>query len=302
MLKWKNIHFYIRQEKEKVDSGEKIIYKLLIINDYNLENIDLNKSNINRKPANFLYSFTQVSFGNYNHEQFTEVLNDFVGSPRDYKNPLLFDINTYLEAKKINLEFRQQIKFIKFSEHFFTYYLDYIISDMYIECIDFIFIFLGVLIEGIFIFYSVYTITFIFEEENRIKMVLIFMMINALFILIMIIFYKCIKSIKKNIIRIDCIYSKSFDRIFIGLVRYSQSRYLNTFEYQMNNINRFIYEKVGINNHINFHLKVIFKNKEIQQICILEEQSENELEGLILLLNEKLIINTDNNFDSNELV
>jgi len=173
---------------------------------------------------------------------------------------------------------------------------------MYIECIDFIFIFLGVLIEGIFIFYSVYTITFIFEEENRIKMVLIFMMINALFILIMIIFYKCIKSIKKNIIRIDCIYSKSFDRIFIGLVRYSQSRYLNTFEYQMNNINRFIYEKVGINNHINFHLKVIFKNKEIQQICILEEQSENELEGLILLLNEKLIINTDNNSDSNELV
>ena len=133
-------------------------------------------------------------------------------------------------------------------------------------------------------------------------MALIFMMINASFVLIMIIFCKCIKSIKKNIIRIGCIFSKSFDRIFIGLDRYSKSRYLKTFEYQMNNINRFIYEKVGINNHINFHLKVVFKNNEIQQICILEGQSENKLERLILLLNEKLIINADNNSDSNKLI
>ena len=79
-------------------------------------------------------------------------------------------------------------------------------------------------------------------------MALIFMMINALFVLVMIIFCKCIKSIKKNIIRIDCIYSKSFDRIFIGLVRYSKSRYLKTFEFQMNNINRFIhYKLVNVN-------------------------------------------------------
>ena len=67
-LKLENVHFYIRKEIKKEDRREKIIYKLLIINDYNLENNDLNQSNINQKPANFLYSFTQVSFGNYNHE------------------------------------------------------------------------------------------------------------------------------------------------------------------------------------------------------------------------------------------
>ena len=166
-LKLENVHFYIRKEIKKEDSREKIIYKLLIINDYNLENIDLNQSNINQKPANFLYSFTQVSFGNYNHEQFTEVLNDFVGSPRDYKNVLLFDINTYLEAKKINLEFHQQIKFIIFSDHFFTYYLNYIISDIYIESIDFIFIFLGVFIEVIFIFFFIhYTKLLLFLKKK----------------------------------------------------------------------------------------------------------------------------------------
>ena len=49
-------------------------------------------------------------------------------------------------------------------------------------------------------------------------------------------------------------------------------------------------------------IKLVFKNNEIQQICILEGQSENKLERLILLLNEKLIINADNNSDSNKLI
>ena len=36
-------------------------------------------------------------FGKYNKKQIIEVLNDYVGSSSDYKNPLLFDINTYIK-------------------------------------------------------------------------------------------------------------------------------------------------------------------------------------------------------------
>ena len=55
---------------------------------------------------------------------------------------------------------------------------------------------------------------------------------------------------------IDIIYSKNFDRMFIGLVKYTKTSYVNIFEFQMNNINRFILENIG---HDNYNLKVILK-------------------------------------------
>ena len=114
--------------------------------------------------------------------------------------------------------------------------------------------------------------------------------------------YKCVKFTFDNIIRIDCIYSKNFDRIFIGLVKYTKTKYVNTFEYQMDNIDRFILENGANNNNRVFNLKVVLKNNEIQQICILKNKTKDDLEGLIYLLNERLNNNTqtNNNNDSNE--
>ena len=54
------------------------------------------------------------------------------------------------------------------------------------------------------------------------------------------IIYKLSKKFFDNIYRIDCIFSRNFDRIFIGLVKYTKTSYANTFEFQMNNIDRFI--------------------------------------------------------------
>ena len=114
---------------------------------------------------------------------------------------------------------------------------------------------------------------------------LTFLVVNIIFCLI----YKWVKVCKENIYRIDCIYSKDFDRIFIGFVKYNKKSYANTFELQMNNIDRFILEKQG--SKVIFNLKVIFKDNNSQQICAIKNKTKENLEGLAYLLNEKLINN-----------
>lgn len=108
--------------KAKNDVNENTT-RLFIINDYkNLSGIDLDESNIKQKPAKFLYSFTNISTGKYNNEQFTKVLNHFIGSDDDnYNNPLFFNINSYLNKKQTNFIFnlsRSLSKYMKFSELF----------------------------------------------------------------------------------------------------------------------------------------------------------------------------------------
>jgi len=130
--------------------------------------------------------------------------------------------------------------------------------------------------------------------DNKIRLiVVIFLLVINIFFYIL---YKCLKFTFDNILRIDCIYSKNFDRIFIGLVKYTKTKYVNTFEYQMDNIDRFILENHS-NNNKTFNLKVVLKNNEKQLICTLRKKTQEELEGLIYLLNERLIINTNTNND-----
>ena len=105
--------------------------------------------------------------------------------------------------------------------------------------------------------------------------------------------YKCCKYCKENILRIDFIKSKNLNSIFIGVVKYNKTKYVNTFEFQKDNINKFIYEREGDSNSTNFNLKVLFKNEESQQICTLEKQTQNELEALICYLNGEFM-NTTN--------
>ena len=98
------------------------------------------------------------------------------------------------------------------------------------------------------------------NNDKLIKLigVITFPIVDIILFILYIIFKYCFD----NIYRIDCIYSKNFDRVFIGLVKYTKKKYINTFEYQMNNINRFILERGGNSSQTNFNLKVVFKNKE----------------------------------------
>ena len=92
-----NTHFHVLEQITKLENGDLLSYRFLIINDYkNLVGIDLDTSNIKQKPAKFLYSFNLVSKGKYEYREFVQILNNFIGSSGVYDNPLFFNINNYL--------------------------------------------------------------------------------------------------------------------------------------------------------------------------------------------------------------
>ena len=204
----------------------------------------------------------------------------------------MFNINKYLNKIETTFNFFQELsKYIKFSEHLFTFYLRnplaYTFFDLIIIIITFITNIWTILVA----------ISYLNEKNDTITKLIgvsVFLIGN----IIMYILYKIFKYCYENIFRIDCIYSKNFDRVFIGLVKYTKTKYVNTFEFQMDNIRRFILERKGGN----FNLKVEFKNNGTQQICTIKNKTQDELEGLAYLLNEKLNINSNNNIDSNEQI
>ena len=87
-------------------------------------------------------------------------------------------------------------------------------------------------------------------------------------------------------IRLDFIYSEKFDRIFIGIVKSDLISYVKTFEFYMNNIDKFILQKFS-NYENGYNLKVMFKDKQIQDIWPIPKRQE-DLEGLVYILNERL--------------
>ena len=266
--------------------------RLYIINDYkNLLGIDLNESNIKQKPAKFLYSFTNISTGNYTSEQFTKVLNNFIDSDDDnYSNPLFFNINAYLNKSQTTFNLSQPLsKYMKFSDHFFTYHFKYPLDPF--TC-DFIYTLLAIILNV----FAIIGIVCLMGEVKTIFPAIIYLIFNIIIYTI----YKIFKYCLYNSFRIDCIYSKNFDQVFIGIVKYTQTKYLNIFECQMNNISRFILEREGNISNSNFNLKVVFKNDETQQICTIKNKTQEDLEGLAYLLNERLNNNSNNNIDSNE--
>ena len=181
---------------------------------------------------------------------------------------------------------------MKFSDHFFSYYLLEKFNPIgFNMCLFYLISYLNFLLFAVFFVYMNIIKEYIIQLLGFISF--------PIFNIIIYIIYKCYNFKYNNICRIDCIYSKNFDKIFIGFVKYTHIKYVNTLEYQMNNIKRFILEK-SINNSNDFELKVVFKNNEMELIYILKNKTQEDLEGLIYLLNERLIINTNTYIDTNE--
>ena len=289
-----NIHFYIRREIHQNEDGSHVSFRLFIINDYqNLVGLDLDASNIRQKPAKFFYSFDNVWKGRYNCIEYAQVLNNFIGSSGNYDNPLLFDINKCLNKGQKIFFFNQSLsKYMKFSDHCFTYHLK---NPLGLTCVDIVFIIITIFINFCTIAGAITLLTSKNDTPIKLIGVIVFPIVN----IILYILYKIFKYYFDNIFRIDCIYSKNFDRVFIGVVKYTKTKYINTFEYQMNNISRFILEKEG---NLNFNLKVVLKNNETQQICTIKNKTQDSLEGLAYLLNERLNIISNNNINYNEQI
>ena len=103
-------------------------------------------------------------------------------------------------------------------------------------------------------------------------------------------FFKCLyEKIEdvNGVIRIDCIYSENFDRIFIGVVNKDEKSYAKTFEFKMDIIDKFVLQKLQ-NFGFGYDLNVMFKDKQMQDIWPIENKTQEELEGLVYLLNERL--------------
>ena len=97
-----------------------------------------------------------------------------------------------------------------------------------------------------------------------------------------------------DILRIDFIYSQNFDVLFIGLVNNNEKSYKKTFEFNMSTIDIFVLQKIGYQDN-GFNLKVIFKDKTDQLIYSLKKGTQEDLRGLVFLLNERLKGNGNNN-------
>ena len=97
---------------------------------------------------------------------------------------------------------------------------------------------------------------------------------------------KICKNCFDNIFRIDCIYSKNFDRVFIGLVRYNEKSYIKTFIYDISSIDRFILQSYKKSKKI-YTLKVQLKGQDIQDLVLLNKDCCNTRD-LLDKLNEKV--------------
>ena len=232
-----------------------------IMNDYkNLVDIDLDTSNIKKKPAIFYYTFNNLR------------------NIRDAQNRYTSDLFNLIGERKYTNNFSSK-KYMKFSDHLFVYHFR---KPAMFSKIDIIMLIIC-LISNCYIIIAVFN----YLHEKSYLGVYIFVIFNIIIFII----YKCLKHCLEKIYRIDFIYSRDFDRIFIGIVKYNETSYINTFEFQMINIDKFILEKIDIDN---YNLMAIFKDNGKQLICNIKKSKEN-LQDLAYFLNERLIKNKEMN-------
>ena len=107
-----------------------------------------------------------------------------------------------------------------------------------------------------------------------------------LFMLLLYLDYKIINNRMNVIKRIDIIYSSDFDRIFIGLVKFYEKSYRNTFIYDINTVEKFILQRYKNTEKI-YTLKVQLKDQDIQDLFLLNKDYFNT-NDFLKALNEKL--------------
>ena len=272
-----NIHFHKSYVIKSGQDDDYTEYYFYIINNYkDLKDIDLKTSNIKQRPADLFYYYNNLKDNTDNN-----LLNDFVGSPRQFNNPLLFDIVKYMNNKgdsnhlyNIPSIGNQLSKLMRFNDHFFTYYFASPLEKRC--CCDDSTGFYSIPVVNLLAWPIAINLAFMdfknfYSRFVGIALILIFNFICLLY-------YLC-KRIKN--VRIDFIYSKDFDEIFIGVVsKATKYLYRYTFEYQMKNIDKFIIQGMT--------LKAKLKNNELETIFSFGGLEKTYSDGIIYLLNEKL--------------
>ena len=323
-----NLYFDIeRVYKEDGEGGSTTYYRLIFVNTFKDGNtIDLDSSNIQNKPVKIYDYFEPIDVNKFNGQSaMKQTLKTFVGNNcNEEENPLCFNIRKYMEkSDKIVLNgygFVNRIsysKYAKMNDHFFSYYsqIPFISSEN--KCCEGCFTNMLV-----FSFFYLLFIGFISKmlsldtgmgnnkKNNDEKGEIVFGIGFFAYVLLTIILYfvgiiiaSCCNK-KIDFLRVDMIYSRYFDRLFIGVVKNDEKEYISKNIFKLDEIDKFVIQKNNINEQ-GFHLKYITKgNGQIQDIVYIND-NESELMGLIYILNEKLTNNINNginNKDTNIIV
>ena len=133
-----NIHFDCHSIEDIGEYGGYYFFnRLFIINNLINENeIDLDISNIQTIPKKFFYIFNNVTSEIYkDYIELKNGLNNFINADLDYKNPLFFGIDKYMNKKtnstnfyndhtKYNIKEGNLSSYMKISEYFFIFWLE----------------------------------------------------------------------------------------------------------------------------------------------------------------------------------
>ena len=198
----------------------------------------------------------------------------------NYEIPLIFDIEKYKGKKKDTSSYPkhgQPKPLMKFGEYFFTLYLVDPLKEQGLNS--------EVAIYNILYFnipFFIYSFYQCFKNDNYILILPCLIAPIVMYFL----FSWCMKCCSHDT-RIDFIFSKNFERIFIGVVNYKLNKYSKTFEYQANEIERFGFLKPEkINGPTSFI--VILKNNIMSQIIRCKGVDRYDQEGIEYILNGKL--------------
>ena len=104
------------------------------------------------------------------------------------------------------------------------------------------------------------------------------------------------RSNKNTYKRVDFIYSNNYDKIFIGVLESDDvlMSYAIQNEFNINDIDRFVFQKNDVNEE-GFHLRALYRGvNQIHELCHIKN-SQNDLEGLTFILNDKHVVNNINN-------
>ena len=260
---------------------------LFILNNCkNKKEIDLNTSSIRNYPLKFLFFFENINVNKFNGQyQLNKILNDFVGLPNDQENPLNFNINAYIQKQQAIANQYNFNKYIKINDNFFTYYNNDPIKRDFMDCL--------IKTSSCIIHLYVFGFTAMISNDDVSAPLTIFVLVFYYLVIFGFGFLIC-KSCKKNkskCLRIDIIYSLDFNKIFIGSSNVGEKTYISFSEFYINDIERFILQKNNPNDE-GFSLIALLKGNQCQQILYVKDDPL-ELEGLIYILNERLVNNNN---------
>ena len=244
----------------------------------NSSEIDLNRSNIKKMPVQNLY---HVITGIRKNIYTSKTLRKFLGINPETESPIKFNINKYMGKSDINPNSSDYnpSRYMKMSDYFFTYFLK-------VPCCYCCGITTSIIIATLTLIYVICPIVIIIFQPDAIDILPTTIMLIAMLGIPLIIIICNIIAIKKYSLRIDIIYSKNFDTIFIALLNHDGTSYKKTFIKNINVIERFTFEndEDSYNKSI---LKVVYKDKIVEDIFRIDE-SKFSLNGLSFILNEKI--------------